>query len=231
MMKKMKFGILMVVVVFALVSAVSATLPYNPVNVHMTFGGPNAYWSVDVAPPGVSPELPASNGMGGFCTDPNHGLGNGDYVFTAYSSLNEGSFPSGMPTANWKKVNYILNNEYAADWRITQAAIWHYDGMSAAEYPSATGVRPYDSVTNPSGYKLDDYKAYIHQVDLHGANFIPRCGEYYAIILYKPDLQEVIVRGQTDRCDNTPEFPTLALPVAMLIGVVGMAQYVRSKKE
>ena len=31
---------------------------------------------------------------------------------------------------DWDKVNYILNIKIPDDWRITQAAIWHFDGQS-----------------------------------------------------------------------------------------------------
>ena len=59
----------------------------------------------------------------------------------------------------------------------------------------------------------------------------PRAGApLYAVILYKPGYQVIIIEANYP-CDNTPEFPTLALPVAMLIGVVGAVQYIKTRKE
>jgi hypothetical protein len=219
-MRKLKFGILLLFAVLALVSVASAALPYSPVKASIASDYATSYFKVDVTS-GVTPELP--NGIySGWCTDFDHGISLlTPYTFKAYSSLNASSFASGMPSAQWKKINYILNNKNA-DWKITQAAIWHYDGDSGALYPAHGEV---------SGYSHSAYDAYIATVDANGAKFVPSCGQLYAVILYKKGIQVVIVERPTPECHNAPEFPTLALPVAMVIGVVGAVQFVRTRKE
>jgi hypothetical protein len=224
MMKKMKLGILMVLAVLALVSVASATLPSGNLAVHANLINPNtnSYWGVDVTQ-GVNDELPIGL-YDGWCTDTANDISTGLHYFTAYSSLDSGSFPLGMPSAQWDRVNYILNHP-ASDWMITQAAIWHFDGQSGEAYPHANGVWTWNGL---NGYSKADYDAYVGAIP---SGFSPTCREpYYAIILYDPGKQVIVVPGETD-CHNSPEFPSLALPVAMLIGVVGGVQYIKSKKE
>jgi hypothetical protein len=194
---------------------------------------PNAYWGVDILAPGVNPEIPANPGYDGYCIDPNHYLNNGGtYAFTAYTTLDGGAQYQtehpGAPNAVWNKVNYILNNDPStADasqkWVLRQAAIWHYDGMPTG-YPTGGGL--------PS-YSTTEYSAYINQIDTAVANGwqLPLCNANYAVILYQEGKQIVIIPTPLDRCDNSPEFPSLALPVGMLIGLVGMVQFMRTRQE
>ena len=219
-MKKMKIGILLVFAVLALVSVASAALPSYPVDV--TIPNSNAaisYLKADVTSSGA-PELP-TGAYNAWCVDSTDSIKlKTSYAFTAYSSLDEASIAaSGMPSAQWKKINYILNNPNA-DWKITQAAMWHYDGDSALAFPT------HDIVT---GYNHAAYTAYINQVNLNGNGFVPSNGQLYAVVLYKKGTQVVIIPRPTS--SNAPEFPTLALPVAMIIGVVGAVQFVRARKE
>jgi len=220
-MKKMKIGILMVLAILTLVSVASAALPFAPVNAVISRNAPVSYYGVDITS-GVDPELPVADGYTGWCTDTHTilllGTNNG---FTAYSSLNPASFPASLPTADWNKINYILNNK-AADWRVTQAAMWHYNGDAGVPYPE------HDTVV---GYDHAAYDAYVAQVDEFGANFRPLCGgQIYGVILYKPGTQVVVVERPTPKCPPSPEFPTIALPVAMLVGVVGAVEYLKERK-
>lgn len=219
-MKKMKI-VMVVLAILALVSVVSAALP-GMVTATVNHPGASWYWTVDVASPGITPELPAANGYQGWCTDTNNYLTSGStHTFEALSSLV--SVPAYVPTEDWKAVNYILNVPPSNDdWKIKQAAMWHYDGMSAVPYPEHDVVKNYDHAV---------YDSYITEIDANKDAFDPKCEQKYAIILYKRGVQAVIVEGTTEDCQNTPEFPTLALPVAMLIGFVGMIQIIRSRKE
>jgi hypothetical protein len=240
-MKKMKFGMLVMVAVLVLVSAVSA-LPATATMVGHIPGnvGRDVYWTIDISNSMDPVSLPNANGYDGWCVDSGHYMtAQVSYPVTAYSTVQSDPLPAGLPYsyANWYKINYMLNNPYTADWRIMQAAMWHYDGLSAELYPGIVGdpVRPDTQVSG--GYDHVKYAKYIADVDaavaaMPNGKFIPKCGQLYAIILYNPNnVQSVIVEGKTDRCNNSPEFPTLALPVAMLVGVVGAVQYVRSKNE
>jgi hypothetical protein len=238
-MRKMKLGILLVLAIISLISVASAGFP-SAVNGIPTYPGSNSYWSVQLLLPGVTPELPAASGYTSWCTDadPNnpHYLRSGTvYGFTAYSSL-DGGWPADMPgVSSWNKVNYILNHKHA-DWRITQAAIWHFDGQSTATHPKADIVCPDTACSG--GYKTGlattpgTYEAYIKDTEDNGGSFNPDCTNYpkYAVVLYQPGKQVIIVEDDFT-CPPVPEFPTLALPVAMLVGLVGTAQYFKSQKE
>jgi hypothetical protein len=243
-MKKMQGGILVIVAVLALVSVASAgllsqvqscsqpapdtvtALPIDTVNV--TISGANAPVSYLRAYITASrtPELfPGS--YAAWCLDCQDGIRFTSYEFVAYSSLDEASIvASGMPQAHWKKINYILNNKNA-DWRIMQAAMWHYDGDAAAVFPT------HDTVT---GYNHADYTAYISTIDSKGAAFVPGFGQNYAVLLYKKGVPTVIIeRPQAcppcGNCGGVPEFPSLVLPVAMIIGLLGAVFCIRRTRE
>jgi hypothetical protein len=65
--------------------------------------------------------------------------------------------------------------------------------------------------------------------------------EWYAVILVKDYYtsagvhivgQPILIRVQIPPEDEqVPEFPTLALPVALLVGIAGAVEYIRTKKE
>jgi len=230
MVKTMKFVMLMVMAAFALISVASASLPGAVTATGIYPASPlNSYWTIDVTKSSAT-EVPAALGYEGWCVD----TGNSTYVgqsydYTAYSSL--GTLPNGIPTIDWKAINYILNVAPSnGDWRIRQAAMWHYDGMSSTPLPAHDNVQPQTS--DPSGYNKDVYLEYIKDIDLHKRSFVTECGAKYAIILYHQGTQVVIVEGKTDSCQTSaPEFPSLALPVAMLIGVVGAVEYIKTRKE
>ena len=143
----MRIGIILVLAVFTLVSVASAVLPTAPgavsANINYrgnTLAGP--YWDVDVlvGDTGVPIQLPAINDYTGWCSDISHTIGGSNpHSFTAYSDLQA---PSSLPVAlqgvNWKAINWIINHPNP-DWRITQAAIWHFDGWKPTD-----GVYPGD---------------------------------------------------------------------------------------
>jgi len=233
-MRKMKFGIMILVALIALISVASAALPAGVSATMHSPNAPNAYWAVDILAPGVNPEVPYNEpapGYDGYCIDPNHYLSSGTtYAFTAYSSL-DGSYEAAHPTAPtavWNKVNYILNNDpTTADpskkWVLRQAAIWHYDGMMGQAYPTGGGL--------PS-YSQTEYNTYIGEIDTAITNgwTLPLCDANYAVILYQENKQVVIIPVPLERCENSPEFPSLALPVGMLIGMVGIVQFMRTRE-
>lgn len=230
MMKHMKFVMLMVVAAIALISGASAALPGAVTATGIFPASPlNSYWTFDVTTSAAT-EVPVANGYEGWCVD----SGNSTYIgqsynYVAYSSL--GALPNGIPTIDWKAINYILNVAPSnGDWRIKQAAMWHYDGMSSTPLPAHDNVQP--KTSDPTGYDTDVYLQYIRDIDSHKGSFITDCGAKYAIILYHQGAQVVIIEGKTDSCQTSaPEFPSLALPVAMLIGVVGAVEYIKTRKE
>jgi hypothetical protein len=225
-MRKMKFGILLVFAVLALVSVASAALP-SQVTATLNFPGPVSYFDVDVTS-GGSGDLPNANDYIGWCASSQNGINLGSQTFQVWSSLE--TLPSGIPTADWKKINYVINNKAGADKYTIQAVVWYYDG----------GPIPWGTVDGtPTTGKMGELIAAADAAILANPTYTPGPGENYAVILwnqgtpgtqepvtYQPVFIEIPIPGIP-----TPEFPTLALPVAMLIGVVGAVQFIRARKE
>lgn len=213
-MKKMKVGILLVLAVLALVSVASAALPAS-VTAKVSFPGPNSYFDVDITS-GGNYYLPNDNDYLGWCADSQiAGLGSGN-VYVPYDS--RVGAPVGMHTVDWNKVNYIINNKGAASKGAIQQAIWYYDNGRTA-WPGEP-------------YLESEVQALIADADANGAAYVPAMpGEKYIVILWKnANVQPVIIEVPIPE-NNIPEFPTLALPIAMMIGIVGVVQYIRTREE
>jgi hypothetical protein len=223
-MKKMKFGILLAFAVIVLVSVASALPSSTTASVNVQSGP--SYFKITTAT-GDS-ELMAGP-YDGWCSGFDiHGIGDQTKPYNVYDSRGDlSALPLYITTTNWNKVNWIINNPNP-DWKITQAAIWKVDGGSGVDYPSDTYTL---------GYSETEFLAYMELVKEQGG-FVPTTGQYYAAVFDKEyEKDGKIVIGQPVIIPvfippiNTPEFPTLALPMAMLIGVVGVVEYFRVKKE
>jgi hypothetical protein len=210
-MKKMKLGILLIAVL-ALAAVASAALPAT-ITATIATPGSQSYWGVDVT--SGSGDIPTANGYLGWCSDTGSGIGSGSHVFNVYSSLV--SPPSGLPPMDWAAANWIINNKGKADKYTIQAALWHFDGG-----PITWGaVDPVEYNRLVAGGEAAS-----------AAHYQPVYGENYLAILWDARIggQPVCIEIPIPNIPS-PEFPTLALPVAMLIGVVGVVEYVRTKKE
>jgi len=229
-MKKMKFGILMVLAVLALVSVASAlpdTIHINSRAVSQT----SSYFklNVDAVNPAGDTDIALGSNRA-MCMDylTSGGQPVGEWNVWDTRTVNNGDLPvyfTHIP--NWNKVNWIANNENA-DWRITQAAIWKLDGACVSD---PTPADCYPAFGYASGYSHAAFDTYWTQVQAQGS-FVPTYGEYYAALLTKVDskVQPMAVRVYIPP-NEVPEFPTLALPVALLVGIIGAVTYVRTKKE
>lgn len=231
-MKKMKFGILMVLAVLALVSVASAlpdTIQISSRAVSVT----DSYFKVNVQ--SVNPLGDTDIPLGinrAMCMDFLTSGGNplGSWYVWDTRTVNNADLPAYFKfIPNWNKVNWIANNENA-DWRITQAAIWKLDGACVSD---PTPEDCYPAFGYASGYSHAAFDAYWTQVNGAAASsFVPTEGQYYAALLTKVDqkVQPMAVRVYIPP-NEVPEFPTLALPVALLVGIIGAVAYVRTKKE
>lgn len=214
-MKKMKFGILLVIAVLALVSVATAALPAQ-VTAEITSPGSVSYWNLDVTSGGG--DIPAAD-YAGWCGSSGFGLSPGQHTFNVYSSL--GSLPNGLPAMNWNKVNYVINHDQGANAATLQQVFWYYDTGAYTWNPNAP-LGPFDATK---------YAALIADADANGGSYVPGPGDDYAVILWSASTAQPVFIELPIPEIPSPEFPTLALPVAMLIGVVGAVQYVRSRKE
>jgi hypothetical protein len=223
--KKLKFGILFVLAVLALVSVASAALPTTvTANIQNPGIASASYWGVTVTGhTGPGTDIPNMY-YDGWCGSVLAQIGNGGHTFNVYSSF---APPSGLPTQDWRKVNWVLNhnNVIQADPATLQAVFWYYDSG-----PYSWGT--VDTV------KMGQLIAGADAAILADPNYMPAVGEKYAVILWTTDHLQPIFIVQTVQNDSyppgpipSPEFPTLALPVAMMIGVVGVVQYVKGRKE
>ena len=234
----MKIGILVVLAVLALVSVVSADLP-SSIHGYVTYNG--AVWSIptfmdiDVVPPTGNDDLPNANNYIGWCVDePTPIYVPYDGTFEVFSSRNLGSYPG--YTVEWDKVNYILNNKGNAKWPAIQAAIWHYSNSKYGKgYIPDGWFSPGGSQYGGTQYYVgiqEEYNALVADAEANGAGFNPICGQKYAVILYvSGSVQTIFLEGTLPPCTNAPEFPTLALPVAMMIGVVGVVHVIKGREK
>ncbi|MCK9592457.1 MAG: thioester domain-containing protein [Methanoregula sp.] len=226
--RKIRFSILMVIALFAMVSVASAALPPNVVGT-ISNPGPSSYWNI-VLTSGGNPELPSDpTTYIGWCADSNTGISPGSGKnFEVFSSLGLNPVTS-IPSANWNKINWIINNKHlVSDWEAIQAAIWHYDGQSGIAFPG-------HSTMPNTEYDHAEYNALIAAADTHG-DYIPTCGENYAVIIWSGSNAQALFIENKLLCDNppppvpAPEFPSVALPVGMIIGIVGLVYAIKERE-
>lgn len=224
-MRKMKLGIFAVIAVLALVSVTSA-FPSSITTSSVTYPNPDSYFAV-VTVTGDS-DVPAGT-YDGMCVGYTiHGVTSSG-TWKAWDSRKANIntvLPTYVNTVNWNKMNWIANNP-AADWRITQAAVWKLDGASAIAYPTD------NNLVKATEYNHADFNAYMAQVNAQGS-FVPTVGDLYVVILTRSDAtgkamsQPILIPAEVPSIPS-PEFPTLALPVGMLVGMVGAVAYLRTK--
>ena len=228
-LKKLRLGILLFIALVALVSLASAdtaTLTFQ----HTTT--PGAYWDIDVS--SGSTLLPPGLDYPGWCANMNIPVSSGTtWVFTVFDSRNTASYgaswPSTIPNNQqaWNKINYVINHRTTslgtADWKTVQAVIWYYLNYGPPFHGSI------------AGYDEAQYAKLIENADPHG-DYKPYCKEVFAVVLYKDGIQGIVAQvtvptlGCTNPPPNVPEFPTVALPAGMLVGMVGLVYYVRGRE-
>ena len=213
-MKKMKIGIMLVLAVIALVSVASAALP-SSVTASISHPGSSSYFDVDITS-GGNTYLPTMNDYLGWCADSHKiGLGPGT-TFTPYDMRYENP---PIHTADWNRINWILNHKNGAMPGSVQQAIWYFDNGRIG-----SSWAPFDET---------EVQALIEDANDNGGGYVPVSeGLKYAVILYNREvLQPVFIEATIPKPPEMPEFPTLALPVAMLVGLVGVVYTIRSREE
>jgi hypothetical protein len=198
----------------------AADLPAS-VNAAISYPGThNSYWDIRIID--GSGDLPSGSIWLGWCVDSQTTISQGTYTFPVYSSLN---LPSGSPDyikgIYWNKVNYIINNKAIGNnnMQAIQAAIWTYDG----------GI-PKDTATYKSWFESADYTALVTAADANGESYTPGPGKNYAVILYKPGYQCLMIEVPIPNIP-VPEFPMLAVPVILLVAAVYLVSVIKKKNK
>lgn len=230
-MRKVRFGIFIILSLLAIVSVVSA----SQVTATISYTGASPYWNVHIdTGTGI---LTSGNNYIGWCADSNAVLGNGQHTFNVYSSLGNDHVPS-ITSAEWGSINWVLNNK-PADWKVVQMLVWHYDGQSD---PSIAYPWHWSLGSAPTQEQKDQYDVLKALADQH-TDFIPDCGDKYAAIILNvnpqtglEDGQAIFIEAIRTTCPGpdpgipVPEFPTLALPVGMMIGLVGLVYIIKNRE-
>jgi len=195
--------------------ASAASLPATVVGVPHFPASTNSYLSFDLKSGGnvILPNSPPI--YTGWCINPAAALQNGrTETWNVYSSL--GSIPSQIPTENWMAINYILNHPGSYSKEVIQTAIWKLGGSGEKWQPvNSTQVTALinNALANPT--------------------WTPGPGDIYAVILFTTkSYQPVIIQvPMPNNPPPVPEFPTLGLPVAMLLGMVFTIYVVKRRDE
>ena len=218
-MKGMKLGILLVMAIIVLVSVASATVLPSTVTATVVKFGTNSYVDVKITD-GGNDDLPNAS-YTGWCSDSQAefiDLGPNAIYFpydTRYQTT-----PG--DTVQWDKINYILNNDAGYSKGAIQQAIWEFDG-GRADIPAWNAIAPYNE---------NDVQTLINAANANGAGYVPTSGgQKFAVYLYNREQGQPIFIVATIPQIPVPEFPTLALPIGILIGVVGVVTAIKTREE
>jgi hypothetical protein len=221
-MKKMVMASIMVLAVMAMVGVAAADLP-DSAKATIDYLGPSTsapgYWGVQ-----VTEQTPADGDLVigapyvGWCADAQHSIADGSHIFTVYSSLEDLSgAPSVISGSDWNKINYIINHKEIGNnnMQAIQAAIWQFDGGIPISWAYFRNNHPVE---------------FNALVDAANANpdYVPGPGDVYAVILYKPCSQVIIIEVPIPI--PSPEFPTLAVPAGLLVGIIGVVAVIRARQ-
>lgn len=230
-MSRSKLSILITLAILALVAVASAALPVS-VTATMTHTVPynlapyensGPYWIVDITA-GGNEALP--NGIyDGYCADgtvtTTVDIVNSPATYPLYDSRTPALLPADVHSANWNKINYVLNNKQGADDKTLQALFWYYSG----------------SLTHQPGFVYDHAKFNLIKADAdaNGGSYVPTVGQHYAVILWNPEQVQLAfieaIVPTTPGPNPVPEFPSLALPIAMMLGIVFVVHVVKGREK
>jgi hypothetical protein len=222
-MRKTTLSAMLFLALIALVAVASAALPST---VDATLGHPgyvDSYWTVNIISGGNS-DLPNSPPLYlGWCADSQEGIGTGLHTFDVFSSLDPTN-PSPISDANWRKINYVINHKGTLNKYEVQTIVWMYDGGEPAE-------GWWD--TTPTSIDLTKVSTAMGDADTYVAanpTYAPGPGDVYAVILWSGrESQAIFIEVPIPY--SSPEFPSLALPVGMMLGLVSTVYLVKNRKE
>jgi hypothetical protein len=215
-MKKV-FILAVLVGLVALVSVASAALPTTVMGV-ASYPNGISYLSFNLKSGGNS-ALPDSPPLyTGWCINSGAALKNDlPETWNVYSSL--GVVPPSIQTENWGAINYVINHQGSYNQYVVQSAIWRFGGSSELDYQYPGHIAP--NVTDVNN---------LVNLGIANEHWVPGPGDLYAVVLFSgANDQPVII--QVPNPPPVPEFPTLGLPVAMLLGMVFTIYVVKRRNE
>ena len=222
-MKKMNVGILLVFAVMALVSVASA-FP-TEVKGDLIFPSSTSYLKVDVQHGG---DTSFPNALyTGWCADSLNSISASDnpFTFNSYSTLAL-PIPAGPTPADWNKINYVINHNAGKSWKASEMAFWTF-GNGGIPFPNPLYPGPAGTVADPAD--VAQYDALVAAANAN-PDFEPICDQKYAVVLYSPGQQTIFVEKDMPKCTPSPEFPSMALPLGMIIGLVGLVLVVKRRE-
>lgn len=200
-------------------------LPDDSVTLRITSVGGEAYINVQLS--NIDPGYDIENGdYWGWCVD-------GDDIIyypvnyndcRLYSSYDD-AVPNYVAVDDWDKINYIVNQfrdgAYpAATYREVQAAIWYFT-------PRDNDVSYY--VAN-AGWTINDaiYQTILADANNGGDGFFPGYNDVVGIVCDNGDCVQVVFVEIV--FTPVPEFPVLAVPVGLLVGMVGVVAMIKGRE-
>jgi hypothetical protein len=134
--------------------------------------GSASYWGVEI----ITGSGDASAGMYlGWCIDKVCYITEGKHTFEVIPYYDTANIPSDETGNYWNQINYILNNPGSYTPGQIQDAIWYFSNDIA-----------YGSLGAAAKALVDDANA-------NGASFLPRTGDWMAVILYIEGKQTIII--------------------------------------
>jgi hypothetical protein len=217
--------------IVALTGAASAydplglNLPDDPVTLRITSVGGQAYINVQLS--NIDPGYDIENGdYWGWCVDAD------DIIYypvnynncRLYSSY-DNEVPNYVAVDDWDKINYIVNQfrdgAYSgATYKEVQAAIWYFT-------PRDHDVSYYVADAEWTiGWDL--YDDIVADANANGDGFFPGYNDVVGIVCDNGECVQVVFVELV--FTPVPEFPVLAVPVGLLVGMVGVVAMIKGRE-
>jgi hypothetical protein len=224
-MRKTTLSAMLFIALIALVAVASAALP-TPVEATIGYTGYTPvpeYWVVHITN-GGNTDLPNSGpAYLGWCADSQATITPGSHTFDVWSSLDPLN-PGKISLVNWQKINYVINHKGTLNKYEIQTIVWTYDGGKPKDgWWNATPTSIDWTKVNTAMTNADAYVA-AHP------GYAPGAGDVYAVILYSGrSTQAIFIEVPIPY--SSPEFPSVALPVGMMLGVISAVYIVKNREE
>ncbi|MDG6257815.1 MAG: hypothetical protein QCH35_09515 [Methanomicrobiaceae archaeon] len=200
-------------------------LPDDPVTLRITSLGGDAYINVQLS--NIDAGYDIENGeYPGWCADAD------DFIYypvdynscTLFSSYDD-AVPNYVAVDDWDRINYIVNQfrdgEYPdATYQEVQAAIWYFT-------PRDHEVSQYVA---DAGWTINEgiYQDIVDDADTNGDGFFPGYNDVVGIVCDNGQCVQVVFVELI--FTPVPEFPVLAVPVGLLVGMVGVVAMVKGRE-